>query len=127
MNTPAGYQQYEKSKILTASSAELTLMLYEGAIKFANIAVMAIEKGDVEKAHNNIRKVERIIEEFQVTLNHKYPVAKDFDEVYKYLQQRLLEANIKKDKVIMEEVLRHLRTMRDTWKDVMRLAKTQTK
>jgi flagellar protein FliS len=127
MNTPAGYQQYEKSKILTASSAELTLMLYEGAIKFANIAVMAIEKGDVEKAHNNIRKVERIIEEFQVTLNHKYPVAKDFDEVYKYLQQRLLEANIKKDKEIMEEVLRHLRTMRDTWKDVMRLAKTQTK
>lgn len=127
MNTPAGYQQYEKSKILTASSAELTLMLYEGAIKFANIAVMAIEKGDVEKAHNNIRKVERIIEEFQVTLNHKYPVAKDFDEVYKYLQQRLLEANIKKDKEIMEGVLRHLRTMRDTWKDVMRLAKTQTK
>lgn len=127
MNTPAGYQQYEKSKILTASPAELTLMLYEGAIKFANIAVMAIEKGDVEKAHNNIRKVERIIEEFQATLNHKYPVAKDFDEVYKYLQQRLLEANIKKDKEIMEEVLRHLRTLRDTWKDVMRLAKTQMK
>ena len=127
MNTPAGYQQYEKSKILTASPAELTLMLYEGAIKFANIAVMAIEKGDIEKAHNNIRKVERIIEEFQVTLNHKYPVAKDFDEVYKYLQKRLLEANIKKDKEIMEEVLRHLRTMRDTWKDVMRLAKTQGK
>ncbi len=127
MNTPAGYQQYEKSKILTASPAELTLMLYEGAIKFANIAVMAIDKGDVEKAHNNIRKVERIIEEFQATLNHKYPVAKDFDEVYKYLQQRLLEANIKKDKEIMEEVLRHLRTMRDTWKDVMRLAKTQGK
>lgn len=125
MNTPAGYQQYEKSKILTASPAELTLMLYEGAIKFANIAVMAIEKGDIEKAHNNIRKVERIIEEFQATLNHKYPVAKDFDEVYKYLQQRLLEANLKKDKEIMEEVLRHLRTMRDTWKDVMRLSKTQ--
>lgn len=127
MNTPAGYQQYEKNKILTASPAELTLMLYEGAIKFANIAVMAIEKGDIEKAHNNIRKVERIIEEFQATLNRKYPVAKDFDEVYKYLQQKLLEANIKKDKEIMEEVLRHLRTMRDTWKDVMRLAKTQTK
>ena len=127
MNTPAGYQQYEKNKILTASPAELTLMLYEGAIKFANIAVMAIEKGDIEKAHNNIRKVERIIEEFQATLNQKYPVAKDFDEVYKYLQQKLLEANIKKDKEIMEEVLRHLRTMRDTWKDVMRLAKTQTK
>ena len=125
MNTPAGYQQYEKNKILTASPAELTLMLYEGAIKFANIAIMAIEKGEIEKAHNNIRKVERIIEEFQATLNHKYPVAKDFDEVYTYLKRRLLEANIKKDKDIMEEVLKHLRTMRDTWKEVMRLSKSQ--
>ncbi len=123
MNTPAGYQQYEKSRILTASPAELTLMLYEGAIKFANIAVMAIENGEIEKAHNNIRKVENIIEELQATLNHKYPVAKDFDEVYTYVQHRLLEANIKKDKEILEEVLKHLRTLRDTWKDVMKLSK----
>ena len=127
MNTPAGYQQYEKSKILTASPAELTLMLYEGAIKFANIAVMAIEKGDIEKAHNNIRKVERIIEEFQATLNHKYPVAKDFDDVYNPDYEEETFTHIKKDKDIMEEVLRHLRTMRDTWKDVMRLSKTQGK
>lgn len=124
MNTPAGYQQYERSKILTASPAELTLMLYEGAIKYANIAIVAIEKGEIEKAHNSIRKVERIIEEFQATLDHKYPVAKDFDEVYKYLQKRLLDANVKKDKEIMEEVLGHLRTMRDTWKEVMRLSRT---
>ena len=124
MNTPAGYQQYERSKILTASPAELTLMLYEGAIKYANIAIVAIEKGEIEKAHYSIRKVERIIEEFQATLDHKYPVAKDFDEVYKYLQKRLVEANVKKDKEIMEEVLGHLRTMRDTWKEVMRLSRT---
>lgn len=123
MNTPAGYQQYEMNKILTASPAELTLMLYDGAIKYANIAIVAIEKQQIEKAHNSIRKVERIIEEFQATLNFKYPVAKDFDEVYKYLQHRLLEANLKKDKAIMEEVLGHLRTMRDTWKEVMRLSK----
>ena len=99
-------------------------MLYEGAIKYANIAIVAIEKGEIEKAHNSIRKVERIIEEFQATLDHRYPVAKDFDEVYKYLQQRLLEANVKKDKEIMKEVLGHLRTMRDTWKEVMRLSRT---
>ena len=50
------------------------------------------------KAHDNIMKVERIIEEFQSTLNHKYPVAKDFDEVYNYLMVRLRDANMKKDK-----------------------------
>ena len=117
-----GYAAYANNKITTASPAELTLMLYDGAIKFCNIAIVGIEQKDIQKAHTNIVKVERIIEEFQATLDHKYPVAKDFDEVYKYLMMRLREANIKKDKEILEEVLKHLRTMRDTWKEVMRLA-----
>ena len=113
------YAAYQNSKIMTASPAELTLMLYDGAIKFCNIAIVAIEKKDIEKAHNNIIKVERIINEFQATLDHKYPVAKDFDNVYNYLKRRLFEANMKKDTEILEEILKHLRTMRDTWKEVM--------
>ena len=96
-------------------------MLYEGAIKFCNIAQIAIEKGDVMKAHTNIKKAENIIDEFQATLDHKYKVAEDFDNVYTYLRQRLVEANIKKDTEILDEVLAHLRTMRDTWKEVMKL------
>lgn len=116
-----GYAAYQQSKIMTASPAEITLMLYEGAIKFCNIAIMGVEENNVEKAHTNIVKVENIIQEFQATLNHKYPVAKEFDNVYTYLLQRLLEANMKKDREILEEVLGHLRTMRDTWKEVMRL------
>ena len=59
------YAAYNNSKIQTATPAELTLLLYEGAIKFTNIAIVAIEKGDIEKAHNNIRKAENIIREFQ--------------------------------------------------------------
>ena len=117
-----GYAAYANNKIMTASPAELTLMLYEGAIKFANLAIAGMETNDIEKAHTNIIKVERIIEEFQSTLDHKYPVAKDFDEVYNYLMMRLREANLKKDTEIMEEVLKHLRTMRDTWKEVMKTA-----
>lgn len=120
-----GYAAYANNKVMTASPAELTLMLYEGAIKFCNIAIAAIEEKDIEKSHNNIVKVEHIIEEFQSTLDHKYPVAKDFDEVYSYLMTRLREANLKKDKEILEEVLKHLRTMRDTWKEVMRLSKVE--
>ncbi|MFR4352662.1 MAG: flagellar export chaperone FliS [Roseburia sp.] len=120
-----GYAAYANNKVMTASPAELTLMLYEGAIKFSNLALVGIEEKNVQKAHDNIMKVEQIIEEFQATLDHKYPVAKDFDEVYSYLMLRLREANLKKDREIMEEVLEHLRTMRDTWKEVMRLSRTQ--
>ena len=123
MALPNAYSQYNNSKILTASPAELTLMLYEGAIKFCNIAIMGIEQNDIMKAHTNIVKAENIIQEFRATLNHKYPVAEDFEKVYSYIYDRLVEANLKKDKEILEEVLKHLREMRDTWKEVMRLTK----
>ncbi len=114
-----GYDAYAKNKILTASPAELTLMLYEGAIKFCNIALVGIEENDIEKAHNNIQKVENIVGELQATLDPKYEVSKVFSNVYDYLMDRLIEANMKKDKEILEEALGHLRTMRDTWKEVM--------
>ena len=125
MLTNSGYAAYANNKIMTASKGELTLMLYEGAIKFCNIAIAAVEQRDIQKAHINIIKVERIIEEFQSTLNYKYPVAKDFSNVYEYLQERLAQANIKKDKEILEEVLKHLRSMRDAWKEVMRKTNAQ--
>lgn len=115
------YAQYNQNKILTASPAELTLMLYDGAIKFCNIAIMGVEQNDIQKAHTNIMKVQKIIEEFQITLNFKYEIANDFNNVYNYLMKRLREANMTKDKAILEEVLDHLHTMRDTWKEVMRL------
>ena len=117
-----GYAAYQNNRILTASPADLTLMLYEGAIKFCNIAIVACEKKDI-----NIRKCDAIIEEFQLTLNKKYEVAKDFDRVYTYIRQRLLAANLKKDPEILEEVLTHLRTMRDTWKEVMKMTANGTK
>lgn len=118
------YAQYNKNKILTASKPELTLMLYEGAIKFCNMAIMGIEQKDIQKAHANIKKAERIIEEFRSTLDRSYPVAEDFDRIYVYLERRLVEANVKKDAEILEEVNTHLRSMRDTWKEVMQKAHT---
>ena len=123
MTNAAGYDVYQRNKIMMASPAELTLMLYEGAIKFINVAIMGIEKNDIQKAHNNIMKAQRIIEEFRATLNFKYPVAKDFDNVYEYVHRRLIEANIAKDKDILEECLEHMRTMRDAWKEIMQQPK----
>lgn len=123
MALPGAYAQYNTNKILTASPAELTLMLYEGAIKFCNIAITGIEQKDVEKAHINITKVERIIDYLRQTLDMRYPVAEDFERIYSYLSQRLVEANMKKDRAILDEVNEHLHAVRDNWKEVMKQAK----
>ena len=125
MKAASAYQQYNNSKILTASPAELTLMLYDGCIKFCNIAMMAIDSKDIVKAHNNIKKAERIILEFQSTLDFKYEVANDFNNIYTYVLRRLREANVKKDREILDECVTHMRSLRDTWKEVMKTAGTQ--
>ncbi|MBO5238290.1 MAG: flagellar export chaperone FliS [Lachnospiraceae bacterium] len=116
-------QAYGARKVETASPAELTLMLYEGAIKFCNIAMGAIENKDYEKANTNIQKARNIIVELQTTLDHKYKVAEDFDIIYDYIFRKLVDANMKKDPVILEEALNQIRDMRDAWKEIMRLAK----
>lgn len=121
MALPNAYAQYNNSKILTASPAELTLMLYEGAIKFCNIGIAAIEEKNIEKAHINIVKAQKIVDHFRMTLDMKYPVAEDFERVYSYLAVRLVEADVRKDKEILSEVRTHLHSMRDTWKEVMRI------
>lgn len=123
MALPNAYAQYNQNKVMTASPAELTLMLYDGAIKFCNMAITGVENKDVQRAHTNIKKVQNIITYLRQTLDMKYPVAQDFENIYTYLERRLIEANVKKDKEILEEVNEHLHTVRDTWKQVMQSAK----
>ena len=116
-------QQYNRNKVLTASPAELTLLLYEGAIKFCNIAIIGVEHNDIQKVHNNLKKAQAIIEELRSTLNHKYPVAKDFDKIYEYIYSLLVDANISKKTEDIEAALVEIRGMRDTWKQVMQKTK----
>ena len=118
---------YQGTKINTASPAELTLMLYEGAIKFCNKAAFAIEEKSIQRTNDNLIKAQKIIMELRSTLDFKYPVAKEFELVYDYIYRRLVEANIKKDRDILEDALKYIREMRDTWKDVMRANKMYVK
>ena len=114
---------YQDNKIKTANPAELTLMLFDGAIKFCNIALVAIDEKDISKANINIIKAEDVITYLRETLDFKYPVAQEFETVYDYIYRRLVTANIGKDKEVLEEALGYIREMRDTWKEVMKGSK----
>lgn len=114
---------YQKNAIMTASKAELTLMLYDGAIKFCNIALSGFEKKEYEKINTNLKKAQAIITEFRATLDCKYPGWEDFERVYDYIYRCLIDANIHKDEEKLQEALKYIREMRDTWKEVMRLNK----
>ncbi len=119
------YNAYKQNSILTASPEELTLMLYNGLIRFILQAQRAIESNDIEKAHESISRAEDIIEEFQVTLDMSYELSKGLFLLYDYMYRRLIDANINKDIEILEEVLHFARELRDTWAQAMKLAKNQ--
>ena len=110
---------YLDNKIKTATPAELTLMLYDGSIKFCNIAIMAIEENDNNKANTNIIKAQKIMLELRSSLDQKYEISKNLDLLYEYIYSELIEANMKKDKNVLDEVLESLRELRDTWKEAM--------
>lgn len=120
LNSANAAKLYKTNSINSASPAKLTLMLYDGAIKFCNIAADGIDENNIEKAHENIMKTENIIMELRATLDKKYKVADEFDKVYDYIYRRLVEANMKKDKEVLLEALKHIKTMRETWVEVMR-------
>lgn len=114
---------YGNNKILTATPAELTLMLYEGAVKFCNVALTALEKSDYEAVNYNIQRARAIIVELSSTLDHKYPVAEDFKRMYDYIFALLVEANMTKDEEMLTRALNEIRDMRDIWKEIMAKAK----
>ena len=120
------YAKIKQNSILTASPQELTLMLYNGAIKFANQAIEAINDKNMQLAHNKIIRTDDIVLEFVASLDHTYDVAESMELMYDYMHRRLEEANVKKDIEILEEVIGLLREFRDTWKEAMELSKNLT-
>ena len=118
------YNKMLEDSVLSATKEELTLMLYEGGIRFLNQALLAIEKKDFAKANTAIQRAEDIVREFQITLDRKYPIAQQLDSLYDYMYRRLVEGNMSKDVEIINEVLGMFREFRDTWKEAMKIAKT---
>lgn len=117
------YAKYQQNSIMTASPQELTLMLYNGAIKFINQGKLYIEKKDMEKAHNAIVRAQDIISELNITLNMDIELSNNLRSLYDFIINRLLDANLNKDINILDEILPLVEDLRDTWSEAMKLAK----
>ena len=119
------YGKMLEDRIFTASREELTLMLFDGALKFCNQAIMALENKEIAKAGEYIVRVQDIILEFQMTLDKQYEVSKYLNLMYDYIYRRLVDANLGKDIEILTEARNFIKDLRNTWKEAMKIAKSQ--
>lgn len=117
------YQTYQQNSVMTASPQELTLMLYNGCLKFIRLAKKAMVEDDFEVKNTNIIKAQSIIQELRITLNQEIEVSANLEKMYEYKYNRLVESNMKNDLEILEEVEGLIVDLRDTWKQAMGLKK----
>ncbi|AUJ23280.1 MULTISPECIES: flagellar export chaperone FliS [Virgibacillus] len=113
------HQVYQNNAVNTASPSELTLMLYNGCIKFIKQAMKDIDGDQFEAKNKNIQKAQNIILELMVTLDMEVDISSQFMSLYEYMHHRLTEANTQNDRAALEEVLSFVIEFRDTWKQVI--------
>jgi flagellar secretion chaperone FliS len=120
------WQSYRKVAAQTASPGQLVLMLYDGAIRFLERSLTGFNLEDPlefnQTISNNILRAQDIVRELNVTLNMEAggEVAANFRRLYDYFDRQLQEGNVRKKKEPIEEVVKHLRVIRDSWADMLR-------
>lgn len=120
------YQQYQQNSILAAKPEELTLMLYNGAIKFLKQAKIHIQNSEVENTHNCIVKTQNILAELMCSLDMEFELANNMYMLYDFMYENLIQADFQKfdggEKKI-DEVINLLEDFANTWVDCMKSVK----
>ena len=123
MQNSTAAEAYKRQQVLTATPEGLTLMLYNGCLKFMKEGIEAIEKKDYEAANTNLQKAERIITEFRVTLNMDYEISHQLMPLYNYAYDCLVEGNMKSSVDKVNEAKDIISGLRDAWAQAMKKAR----
>lgn len=119
------YTAYKAASVSNSKPEDLVMMLYTGLVRFIMQAQKAIDDNNIEKTHENITKAQDIITELESSLNMEYEISHNLMLLYDYLYRRLVDANVKKDRAILDEVLKFAIEFRDTWSQAMKNAREQ--
>ncbi|CAH2712896.1 Flagellar secretion chaperone FliS [Neobacillus rhizosphaerae] len=119
------YQTYQKQAVTTSKPEELTLMLYQGMVKFIRKSKMAIEQNNLEESHIYNLRAQDILSELKVTLKPGYTISDSLLSLYDYMKSRLIEANIHKSLDLLEEVEGHALELSETWSTAIKQKNTK--
>lgn len=125
MYTTNPYNAYKQNSVNTASKEQLLLMLLDGAVKYTKIAKLAIKEKNIERAHNELIRVQDIFLELMITMDKDSgDYMEELYKVYEFIKNELGQANIKKDTQIIDNILPVIEEVRDMWYEVDKKIKT---
>lgn len=120
------YNNYKKATVESTSPGKLLVMLYDGAIRNVDTAKKAIENKDMNTAHQQLVNAQDIILELISTLNMDFEISQSLFSLYEYLHYQLVQANLKKDVQLLDEVRTFLVELRNTWEEAVKKAGVKT-
>lgn len=118
-------EAYKRQQVLNAPPEQLTLMLYNGCLKFIDEGIRAVDEKNFENANTSLQKAQRIISEFRMTLNMDYDISHQLLPLYNYVYDRLIEGNLKSDKNSLNEAKTIVTELRDAWHGAMKKARAE--
>ena len=118
MYTANPYNIYKQNSVNMASSQQLLLMLLDGAVKYTKIARMDILNKDIARAHKELVRVQDIFLELMITMDKNTKYMEDLYNIYDFIKNELVKANIKKDITIIDNTLSLIEEIRDMWYEV---------
>jgi flagellar protein FliS len=121
-NLTASPNAYRQSAVLSASPEQLVVMLYDGAQRFLRQATTAMREGNIERAHNVLRRAELIVAHLDGTLDHErgQPVAASLHSIYVFCLAHLNRARMEQDPGKLEQVGSLLGELRESWAEIAR-------
>ncbi len=118
------YNIYKQNSVNLASGQQLLLMLLDGSVKYTKIARLAILEKDIARAHKELIRVQDIFLELMITMDKNTKYMEDLYNLYEFVKNELVKANMKKDIKIIDEVLPIIEEIRDMWYEVDKKIKT---
>ena len=118
-------EAYKKQQIMTATPEALTLMLYNGCLKFIKEGADALAEKNYEAANTSLQKAQNIISEFRVTLNMDYEISHQLMPLYNYAYDRLVEGNLDDNLDAVKEAADIITELRDAWAQAMKKAREE--
>lgn len=125
MNVLSPYEKYKQQSVMAASPGELTLMLYEGCLKFLRLGKYHIENNHIQEANNNLIKAQRIILELMGTLDMQYSISEQLMSLYVYLNQEITYANIRKDAGSLVNIIDLVGEICNTWQQTIQIDRSK--
>ena len=115
-----GVEVYKDNAVNTQSRGRLIVMLYDGAIKFMNLAIKELEAGNFIEKGRYIAKAQDIINELNAVLDMEAggEIATNLRQLYLFMIKHLSEANTQKDPRMIREVINLMDELNQGWKAI---------